>query len=60
MVVTKVQRAQPPAELLAECPVEDVALTDNASLALSRQAYKRALESCNADKSALRQWVAKE
>ena len=49
----------PPAELLADCPIPMGPIPTNGDLARRDAARKAALEACNADKAALREWASK-
>lgn len=52
-----VQRAKPPATLLADCPVPALDPSTNAELADGALALLGALAACNDDKAALREWA---
>lgn len=49
--------APPPQELLADCPIPMDPIPTNGDLARRDAARKAALEACNADKAALREWA---
>ena len=49
----------PPAELLADCPIPMDPIPTNADLARRDAARKAAIEACNDDKAALREWASK-
>lgn len=50
-------RVGPPAPLLADCPTPELQLDTNGALAAGILTLRRALDDCNADKSALREWA---
>ena len=50
--------APPPKELLEPCPIPMDPIRTNGELARRDAARKAALEACNADKAALREWAA--
>lgn len=49
--------ALPPAALLEDCPIPMDPIPTNGDLARRDAARKAALERCNADKAALREWA---
>lgn len=59
-VPAKVEKMVPPVELLADCPIQEPTFRTNRELAEYAQGLKYALESCNHDKSALREWAGVE
>lgn len=60
-VQTVVQKAVPPDSLIADTPhAPEPTDRTNASLAAYAHGERTALDLCNADKAALREWKAKE
>lgn len=53
----QVVRIAPPEPLLAPCKAPDVDLRTNRALAESFLAIRRALQECDDDKTALREWA---
>lgn len=51
------QQTLPPEHLLLPCPVPAVQAETNGALARTVLAFKRALQDCNDDKAALREWA---
>lgn len=51
-------KAAPPAQLLQDCPLPARTGDDNAALARLSQEQRQALEACNLDKRALRDFYA--
>jgi hypothetical protein len=60
--IPKVQyvRELPPAQLLLDCPVPETRKSTNGELAQGLHLYHWALEACNNDKQALRNWASKD
>jgi hypothetical protein len=52
----EVAKQYPPTDLLADCPHPVVNVTKNKGLAEGILAYRQALDKCNNDKAALREW----
>ena len=51
-------RESPSPELLRHCPEPIVSVRTNGELAEATLAYKDALQKCNIDKAALREWAS--
>lgn len=59
--VYKVERDLPPAQLLAPCPIPaEPKGHSNGDLALWGNETRESLQSCDADKAALRDWATKK
>lgn len=52
----EVVKQYPPTDLLADCPHPVINVTKNKGLAEGILAYRDALDKCNNDKAALREW----
>lgn len=56
----EVVKQYPPTDLLADCQHPVIDVTKNKGLAEGILAYRAALDKCNNDKAALREWSSKE
>ena len=59
-VITRIERVKilPPAALIEPTPAQRIEIRTNGDLVEALQAARAALGTCNADKEALRAWVA--